>query len=93
MQLLPLESQAAIKVAAAKLNYRFADLSAAQEDALLGGLLDKQGTHRVPPSTQLVTDFLDAARAARDKLSDQMVPHALITQVQAWLSDFRALHR
>jgi TRAP-type C4-dicarboxylate transport system substrate-binding protein len=89
---LPLESQSALKAAAAKANLRFEDVNASQEDALIGGLFDRQGTHRIPASTAFRTEFLDAARAARDTLPENVVPRALITQVQGWLSDFRAEH-
>jgi TRAP-type C4-dicarboxylate transport system substrate-binding protein len=87
---LPFESQEALRAAAAKANLRFEDISAAQEDALLGGLFDRQGTHLVPAGVPFRAAFLETARAARDSLPDSVVPKALITQVLGWLSDFRA---
>jgi TRAP-type transport system periplasmic protein len=89
---LPVESKSALLAANGKLNFRFRDINAAQEDALLGGLFDRQGTHAVPVSVIFRAEFLDAARRAREALPDGVVPRALIGQVQTWLSDFRAEH-
>ena len=90
LEALPFESQAALRGAAAKAALRFEDLSAAQEDALIGGLFDRQGTHRVDASPTFHAQFLDAARTARDALPDTLVPKALVAKVLGWLSDFRA---
>jgi TRAP-type transport system periplasmic protein len=87
---LPFESQAALRAAAAKATLHFEDINATQEDALLGGLFDRQGTHLVPASPTFRATFLELARAARDSLPESLVPKALITQVLGWLSDFRA---
>jgi len=87
---LPLDAQKILRVAATKASIRFEDISAAQEDALLGGLFDKQGTHRVPATIQFREEFLERARAAREALPDSVIPRALITRVLGWLSDFRA---
>jgi len=89
---LPLESQTALRDAAAKLNFRFRDVNGAQEDALLGGLFEKQGMRPAPPPVELRAEFLAAAREARDKLPESVVPRALIGQVQTWLADYRAEH-
>jgi TRAP-type C4-dicarboxylate transport system substrate-binding protein len=87
---LPFESQKALRAAAAKATLRFEDLNGSQEDALLGGLFDRQGTHLVPASPTFRAGFLETARAAREALPESVVPKALITQVLGWLSDFRA---
>ncbi|MCU1283484.1 MAG: C4-dicarboxylate transporter [bacterium] len=90
---LPFESQAALRAAAAKATLRFEDLNGAQEDALLGGLFERQGTHLVEASPIFRAAFLASARMARESLPDAVVPKALITQVLGWLSDFRAERR
>ena len=90
---LPLAAQQAMRDAAAKLNFRITDANGALEDELIGGLFEKQGVKRVPPSEQLRLVFFDAARDAREKLPHDIVPPALITEVMGWLSDYRAVHR
>ena len=90
---LPIDTQKLLREAAAKLNFRFADVSAAQEAALLDGLFARQGVHPVPVSELFRVSFLEAARQAREQLPAQLVPPALLSQVQGWLSDFRASHR
>jgi TRAP-type C4-dicarboxylate transport system substrate-binding protein len=87
---LPFSSQTALRQASAKLNFRFFDVNAAQEDALLDRLFARQGVKPVPVTELLRLSFLEAARRAREHLPDALVPQALITQVQAWLSDYRA---
>jgi TRAP-type transport system periplasmic protein len=91
-QALPFESQGALRAAAAKATLRFEDLNGVQEDALMGGLFDRQGTHLVEASPVFRAGFLESARVARDSMPEQVVPKALITQVLGWLSDFRAEH-
>ncbi len=90
---LPIASQTAMRNASAKLNFRISEANGALEDALLGGLFEKQGVKRQPASEQLRIIFFDAAREARDKLPSDVVPTALITQVMGWLSDYRGSHR
>jgi TRAP-type C4-dicarboxylate transport system substrate-binding protein len=89
---LPLDAQAAMRHASARLNYRFTDVSATQEDALLGGLLEKQGLRGLVPSETFRLLFLEATRVTRDKLPASVVPPELTQQVLGWLSDFRAAH-
>jgi TRAP-type C4-dicarboxylate transport system substrate-binding protein len=86
---LPTSSQTALRQAAAKLNVRISEANGALEDALIGGLFEKQGVKRQSPSEQFRIIFFDVAREARDKLPPDVVPPALITQVMGWLSDYR----
>jgi len=74
---LSMKSQSAIRHASAKLNLRVSEANGALEDALIGGLFEKQGVKRQPASEQLPND---------------VVPQPLITQVMGWLSDYRASH-
>jgi TRAP-type C4-dicarboxylate transport system substrate-binding protein len=89
---LPTESKSALVAAGGKLNFRFKDINAAQEDALLGGLFERQRTRAVAASPIFQAEFLDSARQAREAIPDGVVPRALIVTVQTWLSDYRAEH-
>jgi TRAP-type C4-dicarboxylate transport system substrate-binding protein len=90
---LPFELQATLRAAAAKLELRFEDINAAQEDALIGGLFERQGTHLVPAEEPFRSEFLLAARNAREHLPENVVPKALLNEVLGWLSDFRGERR
>ncbi|MCU1279046.1 MAG: TRAP-type C4-dicarboxylate transport system, substrate-binding protein, partial [bacterium] len=82
---LPMASQSALRQASAKLNFRMSEANGALEDALIGGLFEKQGVHRQPASEQFRIIFFDAAKEAREKLPRDVVPPQLITQVMGWL--------
>jgi TRAP-type C4-dicarboxylate transport system substrate-binding protein len=90
---LSTHSQTALKQAAAKLNLRISEANGTLEDLLIGRLFEKQGVQRLVPSEQLRIIFFDVAREAREKLPPDVMPPALINQVMAWLSDYRASHR
>jgi TRAP-type transport system periplasmic protein len=90
---LSMTSQSVMRQASAKLNFRISEANGALEDALLGGLFEKQGVRRQPANEQFRIIFFDAAKEARDKLPTDVVSAALITEVMGWLSDYRASHR
>jgi len=90
MESLPFDSQEAVRAAANKATLHFEDASGAQEDALIGGLFERQGTRRVDASPTFRAQFLETARVAREALPETLVPRALMTKVLGWLSDFRA---
>ncbi len=77
----------------AKLLARLEDLGRTQDEALLGGLFARQGTRSVAVSPAFRAEFFEAARVARERLGDQLVPRALLQKVQSMLADFRAEHR
>jgi TRAP-type C4-dicarboxylate transport system substrate-binding protein len=89
---LSMRAQSALRQASAKLNFRISEANGALEDALIGGLFEKQGVHRQPASEQFRIIFFDAAKEARERLPGDVVPPQLITQVMGWLSDYRASH-
>jgi len=89
---LSMSAQAAVRHASAKLNLRVSEANGALEDALIGGLFEKQGVKRQVASEQLRVIFFDTAKEAREQLPGDVVPAALITQVMGWLSDYRASH-
>ena len=65
---LSMNAQSALRHAGAKLNLRVSEANGALEDALLGGLFEKQGVKRQPASEQLRVIFFDTARDARERL-------------------------
>src|SRR6476469_3083980 len=75
---LPLAGQQAFRAAAAKLQARVEDMGRQQDAALLNGLFARQGMKPVPPSRTFRAEFFAAARVAREKLGDKIVPRALI---------------
>jgi TRAP-type C4-dicarboxylate transport system substrate-binding protein len=87
---LPVRFQEAIRDSAARMQVRFEERGRADDAALLGGLFDKQGLKRVPPSEAFKSEFFQAARSARDHLGPELVPPALLGQVLGWLADYRA---
>jgi TRAP-type C4-dicarboxylate transport system substrate-binding protein len=89
---LPLEAQNGLRAAGAKLGARFDEVNRAQEEQLLGGLLEKQGSHAITPGQGFHAEFFDETRRLREQLNNQVVPGALIDRVKVWLADFRAEH-
>jgi hypothetical protein len=47
----------------------------------------------VPVTPAFRAEFFEAARVAREKLGDQLVPRALLQKVMSMLADYRAEHR
>jgi TRAP-type C4-dicarboxylate transport system substrate-binding protein len=93
MDSLPLGAQNALKAAGAKLGIRFEETGRLQEEALIGGLFERQGLKHAPPSEEFRREFLQAARTAREKVAPGMVPDELLKSVLAWIADLRADQR
>jgi TRAP-type C4-dicarboxylate transport system substrate-binding protein len=89
---LSLTGKQAVRTAAARFGARLEDLGRSQDQALLGGLFAKQGVKTVPVTASMRAAFFEAARASRERLGATLVPAELMTQVQAWLADYRAEH-
>jgi TRAP-type C4-dicarboxylate transport system substrate-binding protein len=89
---LPAQHQQTLLNTLAKFDARFEDLGRAQDDALLGGLFERQGLKPVPPSEAFRAEFFTAAKNARDHLDESVVPRPLLERVLNLLSDFRAEH-
>jgi TRAP-type C4-dicarboxylate transport system substrate-binding protein len=87
---LPAETQRAFKSSTGKLNQRIEELGRQQDRALLGGLLARQGLTPLPETDRLRFEFFDAARAVR--AGARVVSEATLSQVMAWLADYRAEH-
>ena len=62
------------------------------DDALIGGLLQKQGLKRVPPSEAMESEFYESARRVRESFDPKLVPPGLLNDVLSWLADYRAEH-
>jgi TRAP-type C4-dicarboxylate transport system substrate-binding protein len=84
--------QADLREAGARMGIRFGEAGRALDDALLGGLFEKQGLIKLPASESMRSAFFAAARVARDKAAPEVVPRALLDQVLGWLADYRAEH-
>jgi TRAP-type C4-dicarboxylate transport system substrate-binding protein len=92
MDPLPVDDQRAIRAAAAKFRIRFNEVSAQLDRELVGGLLQKQGIRAARVTPQFRYEFFEAARTARDQISEQLLPRPLLTHVLTMLADYRAVH-
>jgi TRAP-type C4-dicarboxylate transport system substrate-binding protein len=88
----PLAEQAAARSIAAKVNVRMQQIDNEADAQLLGGLFVKQGLKQVPASDAFRADFFEAARAARERLGEKLIPSALLDQTLRILADYRAEH-
>jgi TRAP-type C4-dicarboxylate transport system substrate-binding protein len=89
---LSLDDQRALKAAGAQLRDRGVELLRRDEQALLGGLFQKQGLTVIEPGEKLRAEFFAAANAARDRVGAQLLPPELLQRVRGLLSDYRAEH-
>jgi TRAP-type transport system periplasmic protein len=89
---LTMDQQQVLRAAGAKIGLRFEEVGRQQDDALLGGLFAKQGVVPQPMSDKFRSEFFAAARAARERLADKLVPAELLQRVLALLGDYRAEH-
>jgi hypothetical protein len=64
----------------------------ASDDQLLSSLFARQGLKTVPLSEAFRSEFFEAARAARTRLGDKLVPAPLLNRVLQVLADYRAEH-
>ena len=56
----------------AKYDALFQEMGRRQDEALLGGLFQKQGLKPIPPSEGFRSEFFEAARAARERAATQL---------------------
>jgi TRAP-type C4-dicarboxylate transport system substrate-binding protein len=90
---LSFEEQQALLAAAAKFAVRFEDLGKREDALLLGGMLEKQGVHKLAASEGLRAAFLEAAAAARAKLDNSVIPSKLLKESLDALGTYRAARR
>jgi TRAP-type C4-dicarboxylate transport system substrate-binding protein len=86
---LPLEHKQAVITTAAKFMNRFNEVSARLDEALLDGLLEKQGLKKVPVSPEFRAQFVAATKEARDKLGAALIAPSLLASVEKMLSEYR----
>jgi TRAP-type C4-dicarboxylate transport system substrate-binding protein len=79
-----------VLAAAAKGGMRLEELGRETDQQLMNGLFARQGMKVSAPSQALRLQYFEAARAAREQLSDQVVPRALIDKIMRMLADYRA---
>jgi TRAP-type transport system periplasmic protein len=89
---LPVGAQSALRTLATKYGARFDDLGRRMDEALLGGLFEKQGVKVIHPSETFRAEYFEAARAARERRGDKLVPPGLLDRVLRMLADYRAEH-
>jgi TRAP-type C4-dicarboxylate transport system substrate-binding protein len=91
-QKLSPEQQAALRAGAARMLIGIEDLGRRQDAQLLGGLFQKQGVRTVPVSESFRAEYFAAAKAARDRMGEDVVPRALLERVLRMLADYRVEH-
>ena len=87
---LSFDEQQALAAAAAKFGVRFEELGKREDSLLLGGMLEKQGVHRLAASEGLRSAFIEAAAAARAKLDDSIIPSKLVSESLDVIATYRA---
>lgn len=87
---LPAEVQRQVKSVSGKLNQRIEAVGKREDEALLGGLLLKQGLTTLPENDELRSEFYHSANEMRP--GARVVSEATLTRVLGWLADFRAIH-
>jgi TRAP-type transport system periplasmic protein len=90
---LPVSGQQAVRQASARTIARLEEIGRAQDEALLGGLFEKQGLKRVPVSESFRAEFFALAQQARERLVTTTVPLELLQRVLSLLADYRVMHR
>jgi TRAP-type C4-dicarboxylate transport system substrate-binding protein len=76
----------------AKYDSLFQEMGRRQDEALLGGLFEKQGLKPIPPSEGFRSEFFEAARSARERAATRFVSRATLDRVLKLLADYRAEH-
>jgi hypothetical protein len=56
--------------------------------ALFGGLFEKQGLKRVPVTPAFRDEYFTAAREARGRLAETLVPRDTLRHVLEWIADY-----
>ena len=89
---LTVEQQKQFRSLFAKYDALFQEMGRRQDEALLGGLFQKQGLKPIPPSEGFRSEFFEAARSARERAATKFVSRATLDRVLKWLADYRAEH-
>src|SRR5262249_5875099 len=89
---LPVAAQSALRTLAIKYGARFDDLGRRMDEALLGGLFEKQGVKVIHPSETFRAEYFEADRTARERRGQKLDPPGLLNRVLRMLADYRAEH-
>jgi TRAP-type C4-dicarboxylate transport system substrate-binding protein len=89
---LTAEQQKMFRSLFAKYDALFQEMGRRQDEALLGGLFQKQGLKPIPPSELFRSEFFEAARSAREQQGEKFVARATLERVLKMLADYRAEH-
>ncbi len=89
---LTIEQQKTFRSLFAKYDALFQEMGRRQDEALLGGLFEKQGLKPIPPSEGFRSEFFEAARTARERAATRFVSRAALDRVLKLLADYRAEH-
>jgi len=92
-QRLPPHLQQALRAGAARMLVGIEELGRKQDEELLGGLFAKQGLKAVPVSASFRAEYFAAAKAARERMSDKLIPRELVEKVLRMLADYRIEHQ
>jgi len=87
---LPIEVQREMKASAGKLNQHVEAQGRREDEALIGGLLSRQGLTATAPSERLRSEFYEVARTVRP--GARVASDKVLQQVMSWLADYRAEH-
>jgi TRAP-type C4-dicarboxylate transport system substrate-binding protein len=90
---LPVAHQQVVRNAAAKFAARMYDVAKTQDELLMKQLFRRQGVEPTPPAQALRSEFLAAARTARETLDPKLVPPDALRAAMEALADFRAYER
>jgi TRAP-type C4-dicarboxylate transport system substrate-binding protein len=82
--------QTALRAEAARVQQLFEELGRRNDDALLGGLFEKQGLIKLPVSPQFRAQFFSSALEARTRVGQKFVSSELMSRVMGLLADYRA---
>ena len=89
---LAAEEQKLFRSSFAKYDALFQEVGRRQDEALLGGLFQKQGLKPIPPSEGFRSEFFETARGARERAATRFVSRATLDRVLKMLADYRAEH-
>ena len=91
---LTLPDQQALQGAAAKAIIHIDEAGREMDAQLLGGLFEKQGLHRVTPSSQLQVEYdVSAVRARAELMAHHKIDPELLGRVEQMLAELRAHER
>jgi TRAP-type C4-dicarboxylate transport system substrate-binding protein len=90
---LPIEQREVLKAAAAKFMFHFNAVTRELDGQLVDGLFEKQGLVKVPATSAFKSELMAAARLARARLGEKLVPAATLATVEKLVDEYRALAR